>query len=159
MIKRYTDFVKGKVNEDFEMEHEVEAPEMEHEVEAPEMDNTEMEESELPEEEGDEYEGQKKMNELANILGEKVIDNKIEHDGKTINFYSETESFHIDNKKFKTVEEVVDYLEKSTTPEHTHTHEVEDEEMMNDDEEMMGEEEEKFESKSYRHTRMKKFGK
>jgi hypothetical protein len=159
MIKRYTDFVKGKVNEDFEMEHEVEAPEMDmHETE---MDNTEMEESELPEEEGGEYEGQKKMAELAEMLGTEVIDNKIEHDGKTINFFSETESFHVDNKKFKTAEEVVNYLEKSTTPEHTHSHHEVEENEMDNEEEMMNseEEEEKFESKSYRHTRLKKFGK
>ena len=64
----------------------------------------------------DEYIGTKLMKELADELGTEIVDNKIEYEGKTINFYSETEKFHIDNKKFSTVEEVVDYLKKSDTP-------------------------------------------
>ena len=69
---------------------------------------------ELPEEEGGEYQGQMLLNQLANELGTEVdSDSSINYEGKKINFYSETEKFHVDNKKFSTVEEVVDYLNKS----------------------------------------------
>ena len=54
------------------------------------------------------------LNQLANELGTEVdSDSSINYEGKKINFYSETEKFHVDNKKFSTVEEVVDYLNKS----------------------------------------------
>ena len=58
------------------------------------------------------YIGNILLNELAEKLGVEVIDNHVEYNGKIINFYSETEMFHVDKKRFKTVEEVVDYLTK-----------------------------------------------
>lgn len=73
------------------------------------------------EEEG-EYEGTKKLKELASALGTEVVDNSVVYDGKKINFYSETEKFHVDKKKFKTIEEVLEYLN------HEPTHSIEEEE-------------------------------
>ena len=167
MIKRYNEFVSGKVNEDVEMRDPM--------IEEP-IANTETSEveeapvAELPEEEGGEYQGQMLLNQLANELGTEVeADGSINYEGKKINFYSETEKFHVDNKKFSTVEEVVNYL--GSTPmtsdeEDEMTGEREGErragsdiEEVEDDVEDWNNEDEKFESKSYRHTRLKKFGK
>jgi hypothetical protein len=68
---------------------------------------------ELEEEEGHEYEGTKLMKSLAEKLGTEIVNNSIEYNGKKINFFSETEAFHIDKKKFKTIEEVLTYLGKN----------------------------------------------
>lgn len=62
------------------------------------------------EEEGREYEGTKLMKDLAAKLGSEIVNNSIQYNGKKINFFSETESFHIDKKKFKTIDEVLNYL-------------------------------------------------
>jgi hypothetical protein len=162
MIKRYNQFVQGKVNEEFDMDA-MEAPivDMPEAEEAPVNELPEVEEdpeTELPEEEGGEYQGQILLNQLANELGTEVdADGSINYEGKKINFYSETEKFHVDNKKFSTAEEVVNYLGGSNeSPEHTHTHEEEpsfDETegglAQRDLEDEMG----AFESKSYKHTR------
>lgn len=54
-----------------------------------------------------------KLIELALALGldeSAVKDNKIEFEGKTIIFPSETEKYHVDRKKFDTVDQVVAYL-------------------------------------------------
>ena len=111
MIKRYNEFVSGKVNEDFDMDS-MEAPIVEEPITNTEI--SEVEEApvaELPEEEGGEYQGQMLLNQLANELGTEVSeDGSINYEGKKINFYSETEKFHVDNKKFSTAEEVVNYL-------------------------------------------------
>lgn len=61
------------------------------------------------EEEGT-YIGAEMLQDLADALGTEVIDNAVEYEGKKVNFYSETEKFHVDKKKFATVQEVVDYL-------------------------------------------------
>ena len=175
MIKRYNQFVKGKLNEELEIDaikNESplgEEPMMREEPigEEPIMNEPVMDEkpdSELPEEEGGEYQGQMMMNQLANELGAEVdADGSINYEGKKINFYSETESFHVDNKKFKTGEEVVNYLAGSeeapkmtADEENEMTGELEGERKVGLDE---IEEEDTFESKSYRHTRLKKFGK
>jgi hypothetical protein len=65
------------------------------------------------EEEGHEYEGTKLMSELAQKLGTEITNNSIDYNGKKINFFSETESFHVDKKKFKTIDEVLAYLGES----------------------------------------------
>ena len=194
MIKKYNQFVKG-INEEFEMGEGQPAPitkpaeptttpdtptrprptrpgitptEVPSEEDAP-LAYGYGDGNDLPEEEGGEYQGQYLLNQLANELGTEVeADGSINYEGKKINFYSETEKFHVDNKKFSTPEEVVAYLGGSNeAPEHTHTHEHE-EEHSHEDEEGVTEveddeddwsEEGAFESKSYRHTRLKKFGK
>ena len=67
------------------------------------------------EEEGT-YIGTEMLQDLADALGTEVIDNAVEYEGKKVNFYSETEKFHVDKKKFATVEEVVDYLTGGNSP-------------------------------------------
>jgi hypothetical protein len=56
------------------------------------------------------YIGTQMLKDLADALGAEVMDNAVQYEDKTINFFSETEKFHVDKKKFATVEEVVDYL-------------------------------------------------
>ena len=73
------------------------------------------------EEEGT-YIGAEMLQNLADALGTEVMDNAVEYEGKKVNFYSETEKFHVDKKKFATVEEVVDYL---TGGESTHSEKIE----------------------------------
>ena len=169
MIKRYNQFVSGKVNEEFDMapDMEIEAPIVEEPIANTEISEVEeAPEAELPEEEGGEYQGQILLNQLANELGTEVSeDGSINYEGKKINFFSETEKFHVDNKKFSTAEEVVNYLGGSNeSPEHSHNHKHEEEPSFDetegdlarrDLEDEMG----AYESKSYRHTRLKKFGK
>lgn len=68
--------------------------------------------AELPEEEGGEYMGQKMMADLASALNVNLeSDGSVNFEGKKINFYSETEKFHVDKKKFDTVEQVLSYLQ------------------------------------------------
>lgn len=190
MIKRYNQFVKG-INEEFEMGDGQPAPvtrpseptttpdtptrprptrpgitptEVPSEEDAP-LAYGYGDSNDLPEEEGGEYQGQMLLNQLANELGTEVdADGSINYEGKKINFYSETEKFHVDNKKFSTAEEVVDYLGGSKAPENAYTHEHEEESSFDetegdlarrDLEDEMG----AYESKSHRHTRLKKFSK
>lgn len=67
------------------------------------------------EEEGT-YIGTEMLQDLADALGTEVMNNAVEYEGKKVNFYSETEMFHVDKKKFATVEEVVDYLTGGSSP-------------------------------------------
>jgi hypothetical protein len=71
-----------------------------------------MNDDDQEEEEGNEYEGTKLMKDLAEKLGAEISNNSIEYNGKKITFFSETESFHVDNKKFKTADDVLKYLGK-----------------------------------------------
>jgi hypothetical protein len=113
--------------------------------------------NDLPEEEGGEYQGQILLNQLANELGTEVdSDGSINYEGKKINFYSETDKFHVDNKKFSTVEEVINYLGSDS---------MESDDEMNydgDDASTLpgtnyGDEDDKFESKSYKYKILNKF--
>jgi hypothetical protein len=56
------------------------------------------------------YEGESMMRQLADKLGVEVINNEIKFDGHTINFFSETRKLHIGEQKFRSVEEVLDFL-------------------------------------------------
>lgn len=103
-LKKYNDYVKENIELDY--------PEVEDEVIQNEIEDYEESEIEEVEEEGHEYEGTILMNELADRLGTKVVNNTIDYNGKKINFYSETEAFHVDRNKFDTVDEVVEYLTK-----------------------------------------------
>lgn len=59
----------------------------------------------------DEYIGSKKMRELLELLpGSKIENGTLYYDDKEINFYSETEKFHIGRKKFDNVEDVINFL-------------------------------------------------
>jgi len=51
------------------------------------------------------------MKELAEALPDsKLEDGTLYYDGKEINFYSETEKFHIGRKRFDDVKDVLNYL-------------------------------------------------
>ena len=116
MIKKYNQFIETKTNEEFV---EATQPEM---VESPSIEDAplaeldtplaELDETEEETQEGNEYIGELKIKELVKALGPDAIlnGNTVEYNGKEINFYSETEKFHVDRKKFETVEEVVDFL-------------------------------------------------
>lgn len=111
MIKRYNQFVNGRINENIE---EVEADldtDLEQDLDQ-ELDNLPTEDIDIEEEEeaGDIY--TKKLQEVAELLGAQVEGGKVNFEGKEIIFPSETEMYHVDKKKFKTTQEVVDYLKK-----------------------------------------------
>jgi hypothetical protein len=157
-IKRYNQFVKNnKVNEDLYLPEDAinGNPNM--------SDKVENVEEEQMEEEGGVYIGQKMIQDLAEALGvQPDADGSISYNGKKVNFYSETEKFHVDKKKFSTVEEVVNYLqnEGSEKPESSEKNirrdKLESDDLTRDFEDEMSEE--KFESKSYKFTRkFKKF--
>jgi hypothetical protein len=134
LIRNFNDFVsKRKVNENIDTLETPESQELENEEAFEETEENEEnddaniiddvqddlpgddsdfeEEVEETEEEGHEYEGTKKMNELAEMLDAEVVDNKIAYNGQIINYFSETEKFHIGKMKFDTPEEVVQYLD------------------------------------------------
>lgn len=120
MIKRYNQFVKERINENVDMEEQDMEQVLPFDSDEEEFDSDEEEfdsdEEEFMDEE-DEEEGfdiyKTKMEELAKLLGVEVDEtNKISFEGKEIIFPSETEMYHVDKKKFKTAQEVVDYLKK-----------------------------------------------
>lgn len=114
MIKRYNQFVNGRINENIE---EVESDldtELEQDLDQ-ELDNLPTEDIDIEEEEEEEEAGDiyaKKLQEVAELLGAQVEGGKVNFEGKEIIFPSETEMYHVDKKKFKTAQEVVDYLKK-----------------------------------------------
>lgn len=153
MIKRYNQFVNERVNEEFEeefpdtnqQESDLAARDLEGELDEFEdvpNDSLDTEEEQMEEEGGDLY--QRKLEELANLLGTNVEDGKIMYDGKKIIFPSETEMYHVDNKKFKTADEVVNYLEGGSNVEAA----VEPEMSLEEEPELQLQE-----SKSYRNSR------
>lgn len=117
LIKNYNQFV---LNENDEYENE--------EIEDGEIEDGEIKDGEIEDEENidivDNKKGQKeeenldyydgKLKELANLLNiePNYQKNYIEYEGKKIIFPSETEKYHVDNKKFATAEEVYEYLTK-----------------------------------------------
>lgn len=184
-IKKYNQFVKTKVNEDIDLPEDTInanpelASEEDVEMEVNDMDDSDdmgitgeneyqeienaTEEEEM-EEEGGAYIGQKMIQDLADALDvQPDADGSVTYNGKKINFYSETEKFHVDKKKFSSVEEVVNYLQGST--EETSEEDVRRNELEAEDDRaiLAGEGEEdfedemepetKFESKSYKFTR------
>jgi len=172
MIKRYSQFVKEnkQVNENIEEFDEIPSNEIESEdpnfaeVEDNEVFNQAEEElgdDNESEEEGGSYIGQEMIQNLADALDTQVdTDGSINYNGKKINFYSETEMFHIGNQKFETVDEVVDFLENengiSSNDGDIRQRELEDEDdkaLLAGQDEEETEEQPEFESKSYKHTR------
>lgn len=172
MIKRYSQFVKEnkQVNENIEEFDEIPS----NEIESEDPDFAEVEDNEVfnqaeeelgddneSEEEGGSYIGQEMIQNLADALDTQVdTDGSINYNGKKINFFSETEMFHIGNQKFETVDEVVNFLENengiSSNDGDIRQRELEDE----DDKALLAgqngeetEEQPEFESKSYKHTR------
>lgn len=125
-LKRYNDYVNEDLQPMMDQEEEILTPEMDEIDNSEIIDNEEdlidsdeetyvgnhMDDEEMGEEEGYEYKGTLLMKELADRLGSKVVNNSIDYNGKKINYFSETEAFHVDKMKFETVDEVFDYLTK-----------------------------------------------
>lgn len=135
IVRKFNEFVKNRVNEDVEPIENPTADSPELEVgldataaaEADDQSNLIDEpEENWEEEESGEYEGTKLMKELAEVLGAEVTNNEIDYNGHKIHYYSETEAFHVDRKKFENIEEVVAYLE-GEGEQHNHSHENEPE--------------------------------
>jgi len=173
MIKKYNQFVNERVNEDLEdfeetnqQEAELVNNDLEADLEEAPVEDLESEvvssEEEMEEEGGDVYAS--KLKQVADELGVEVSNGRIEYNGKKIMFPSETEMFHVGNKKFKTAEEVINFLEgdsnrkadneaddmKMDTP----PQEMSEEDANREADEM--DEDERFsmrESKSYKNTR------
>lgn len=164
MLKRFNDFVKS-INEEFVMSPGILKPEEQQEVETkpgkpmvepqPPSIIPDQDEENAPakavfgeeeeEEGGDIY--QQNLQHLAKLLGATVENGSVNYEGKKIIFPAETEMFHVDKKKFKTAEEVVEYLQgaqqgntRKPLPE------VEDRQAIQDLQK-------EFESKSYKTTR------
>ena len=81
----------------------------------------EMEMSGEEEEEAGDYQGSLGMKKIAKALGGKLQGNEIMHDGHKINFFSETEMYHVDKKKFKTPEEVIEFMNNHVHGKEEHT--------------------------------------
>lgn len=114
-LKRYDEYIKEN-QEDLETQNELQSDEEipgDLIVDDEDIDQLVDDEDAPEEEEDNEYIGRKMLKNLAKALGTKVVDNSVKYDGQTINFFSETEMFHIGKKKFKEVDQVVDYLTKS----------------------------------------------
>lgn len=174
MIKKYNQFVKGKTNEEFVVDSEIEAPVYGRETTTkpdvkPDVRPTttprpsppslipDRQDSPVPapakasieeeeEEGGDLY--ARKLQEIADALGSEVVNNSVEYGGHKITFPSETEKYHISGvkKTFNTIEEVLAELEK-----HDHGNNTNKTPDIDEDEYHKGDL--AFESKSYRASR------
>lgn len=165
MIKRYNQFVKGKINEDMVPPANVAPMPSEEDVELTQLENELPEVEDVGEEE--EQEGSdiysENLKELSDLLpGSTISNNSVIYKGKdtnvtkTIIFPSETFNyetgegiFHVDKKKFKTAQEVANYLlsEKGVGASKALLDEVSDKQAIEDVEIQK-------ESKSYRNTRI-----
>lgn len=156
MIKKYNQFIKGKVNENVE-ENENPSNDMDFE----ENENPSVESQ--GEEEGSEYVGQKMMQDLSDELDVNIdTDGSITYDGRKINFYSETEMFHIGKQKFETVDDVVSFLHNEDSNDvDDKVKEIQDDRALLNNEEDQDEtkDEEAFESKSYKKSRFQSYKK
>lgn len=109
-IVKFEDFCKS-INEDIDP---IQTQNSENDSEVDFSEN--LGEQEEEEEESGEYIGAKLMKELSDKLGTPIVNNEINYNGMKINYFSETEKFHIGRDKFKTIDEVVDFLDKKTEP-------------------------------------------
>jgi hypothetical protein len=119
MIKKYNQFVKGKINEDFELDYpEVDEPRVETTLlDEPELSNEFEGEEEEEEEAGDKYETA--LRKLADAAGVefKSGDKSIVIDGKEVTFPAEDEKYHIKGvkKAFTSVEDVMVNINNSVS--------------------------------------------
>ena len=110
-IKNFGSFVKENVQEDIQRNSRIgSSPESENE---PIGQFSEVEESE--------YVGDILLKELAEKTGGVLEGNTVTIDGKKVDFFSETEAFHVDGEKFKTVDEVISHLDNRTIKESRRT--------------------------------------
>jgi hypothetical protein len=162
MIKRYNQFVKGKVNEDYEIESEIESPVRELPLDEEPPINTPIDmESEF---EGEEEEIAKDkyeiaLQDLADAAGVEFNtgDKMVVIGDKKVTFPAETEKYHIDGvkKSFSTVDDVLSNLGGAIKTPTEVSSEVSDEMSSIKDEEFL-DKEEQFESKSYKSKSYKK---
>ncbi len=64
-----------------------------------------------------EYSGvdsEKKLYDLAKMLGVEVVDNEVKFGDQTVNYYSETGNLHIGSKEFETAQQAAEYLQGGT---------------------------------------------
>lgn len=164
MIKRYNQFVKGKVNEDYGMDAELEAPvtDLPSLGGRPPITPTNIEtesdfEGEEEEVETDKYE--LALQSLADAAGVefKTGQKSVVIDGKEVTFPAETEKYHIKGLKkgFATIEDVLSNLGGQSTLSSDRNQEVRDEMSSLKDETLL-DDAEQFESKSYKSKRFKK---
>lgn len=151
MIKKYNQFVKGKINEDFELDYpEVDEPKLETPLlDEPELSNEFEGEEEEEEEAGDKYETA--LRKLADAAGVefKSGDKSVIINGKEVTFPAEDEKYHIKGVKkgLTSIEDVMANINNgggNRTPNREQSME------------MPVESEEQFESKSYKYKRFKK---
>ena len=168
MIKRYNQFIKENTNEDINGEEFDKNLNLDLDQDLDQDlddqdDFDDYEDDDLEEEEGaDLYKN--KLNELAKLLGVEVNNGKIEYKGKQIIFPSETEMYHVGNKKFRTTEEVITFLNKDVESK-TITDEREDLDKKIDldgdfsleNEDEFGMDEEELESKSYKNKNLRRW--
>ncbi len=174
MIKRYNQFIKGKVNENIEENEPIDNSTGDIDAWNVEDDdkykNSEEEEifdndEEEAEEEGGQYIGQQMMQELSDALDLPIdTDGSINYDGRKINFFSETEMFHVGREKFENVEDVVNFLQGDNgqkVDDQTREREIEDDHALlnNDEDQDETKDEETFESKSYKKSRFESYKK
>ena len=165
MIKKYNQFVKGRVNEDYDFE--VESPvapidytmgETENQLDNPPAEITLDSESTREEVEEEEEEGVNKyeiaLKELADAAGVEFVkgSNKVIINGKEVTFPSETEKYHITGVKkgLTSIEDVLANVGGKSNESPINS--IKDEQALEDE---MG----TFESKSYKNTRLRKFRK
>lgn len=115
ILKGFDQFVNEDVNNEFDNSELINDESDMDSVETENVDDSIEDEMDEQEEESGQYIGNKLMNELASKLGTTVVNNSIDYEGKKINYYSETEAFHIGNNKFDTISEVLDFLEQEET--------------------------------------------
>ncbi len=166
MIKKYNQFIK-KTNEEFVFGKD----QIEDDVAKSFGDDINSEptvQMEEEEEGGDVY--YSKLKELADTLGVEVVDNSVVYNGKKVIFPSETEKYHIEGSKggFDTVEEVISELEKEHDSDNSKRMTPEEEDLLTGErsgersvglDDLEDDDFQKFESKSYKSQRLKKFRK
>lgn len=160
MIKKYNQFVKGKINENYEMEADIDAPIKDLPIETP---------SKLPVDIDSEFEGEEEevavdkyesaLQSLADAAGVEFESGQksVVIDGKEVTFPAETEKYHIKGikKSFSTPEDVLANLGGQSKTPNQKEQEIKDEMSSIKDEEVL-DSSEQFESKSYK---FKRFGK
>ena len=164
MIKRYNQFVENKINEDYEIESELEAPVRELPLDEEPAINTPTDIDMESEFEGEEEEIAKDkyeiaLQDLADAAGVEFNtgDKMVVIGDKKVTFPAETEKYHIDGvkKSFSTVDDVLSNLGGAIKTPTEVSSEVSDEMSSIKDEEFL-DKEEQFESKSYKFKSYKK---
>lgn len=95
-------------DEDMDTEVDMDDEDMDSDLGIDDEDETEM---------PSDYSGvdsEKKLFDLAQMLGVEVVDNEVKFGDQVVNYYSETGNLHIGSKEFETAKEAADYLQGGT---------------------------------------------